>query len=205
MEPDREALRRRLYGRGATEEDRTRYRALVPEEPPEAGAVGAARRRSRTPLLFAAAGLAAVLAIALVPGVIGAGRPPAAVPGPSPSTARRADLPDVVFADAGTVFTRVGQGSEVVPLDTSVVPASGAMTIALAPALRAPIGWRAIRSGAASSTTTEQVLAASTGAAARGAPVLFRFDGAAPNRIAVAAPDGERWTLVVTFLRGASR
>lgn len=142
----------------------------------------------------------------------GAALSPALRPGPRPLPSPSAspsvvvlptDVPDVVFADAGTVLTYRGEGTRTVPLDAAVAARSGAMTVVVAPARRARIGWQVLRVQPGTAADRE-VLAGHDGvtAATGGDPQPLAWTDGAPDEVAVSAAEGLRWTLVVTVLRG---
>lgn len=198
-----EQQRRRLYRAGATAEDVRRYRvaARLGREPRPA------RPRRLGPAWFGAAALVALTVLLLLPRTPAAPRTasPAAAPSPAVAPSAAAGGADITWAEAGIALTWRGRGDRTVPIAADLAPRAVSMTVALAPARRAPVGWRLLRSGADGGGTTEQLLAERFEPlpASGGDPVMLEFDQA-PTAVAVRAPDGVPWTLVVTLLAPAT-
>ena len=215
---DLEALRRRLYAPGASEEDRRRYAAAAPAAgadataPTPAGPRPAARRRRRAPLV-----LLAVVVVA-AGGALAAGRfAPVRTAAPTPSAVRSTAVPTsgVVSGTAqripvdvsgyATVAQKLqGLGEARVPLDTTAAPSGrGPLVVVLTSTDRRPIGWWALRFGHVGDARTVPVVIGSGAPKARtGVPTVESSDwtGAPPQTVAVRAAAGVPWTLTVAMV-----
>jgi hypothetical protein len=217
-----EALRRRVYGPDATDEDRRAYAALVDapapeaqEEPPiaEEPTQPRTRRRRRFPILIGAAGVAVVVGlVAVATSVARTEAPrPAATPsatsiwlGAARPTAGPSPTPLVLPKTSGVVDGQqiAASGSAIVPLRSDDVPRrAGRLVVLLSSSDPSPVGWVAERPRAGSRSGLEQV-AIDPPALRQGtvAPRAVSYTGAPPTRIVVRAPEGTGWTLTVAFL-----
>jgi hypothetical protein len=195
----------------------------------ESADVAAAPRRRRL-LLVGAAG--AVVLAAIVGSVVTAGamHPLAARPSPTApapvATGRPLDIGDgqtlVQDADVvttptsqlvstdGAVATRQyqGTGNAVVPLDISTASfESGRAVVVLSADQASPMAWRALRLVSRRDWTSyQQVVAQGTVASRAGfvSPVLFDYVGTPPSHVAIEAPHGLNWTLLVAFTGGTA-
>ena len=97
-----------------------------------------------------------------------------------------------------------GTGDAVVPLDVSAAGFSGGRGVVVlsSPAV-APIDWRALRVATRTDWTSYQEVLAQgtvlTGSPAP-SPILFDYPADPPSHLAIQAPHGLRWTLLVVFL-----
>ena len=214
---DREALRRRLYGRDASAAVVQRYATAQPSAVRRSGP--ARRRPRRVPLLAAAVVLAVgtVAALLLIP---------TAPPLPAPtavglSAEDRTDLlqnlarggdagiaaylvthpsPPGLVTTPGTITDELhGTGAQTVPLDLAQVPTgAGSTTVLLTTSVSTHVSWTALGSGAAS----VRVVAAREGDQAAGDLTTATFataDGRRPLRLRVEVADGVRWGAAVVF------
>ncbi|WP_375389656.1 hypothetical protein [uncultured Amnibacterium sp.] len=93
-----------------------------------------------------------------------------------------------------------GSGDAVVRLDTSAASVrSGRVVVAVSSAGTGPIAWRALRAETYSGWSAHPSIVA-TGTSAAEAPDVFGYVGSPPWSIAVQAPDGGSWALVVGFV-----
>ncbi|MFD1722060.1 hypothetical protein [Amnibacterium endophyticum] len=217
---EREALRRSLYRAGATDEDVRAYRDV---SPPPAGPVApppAARPGRRGVLLAGGALVAGLIGAAAAAGGRSAGGAGSATTAatassssdttsttwttsasaPAPRVARPPDLPDVVFTEAGIVFTHEGRGDQTVPLQPGLAAKGGAVAVALSPRdPREPTAWRLLAAGGAAPVVLAQrawgVRDPDEG------PVVLPGLASASDRLQVLASRDARWTLIVTFIR----
>jgi hypothetical protein len=220
-----DALRRRLYREGATEEDVLRYAErrdaqLVAEEGPAPAQSPPRRRGLRV-------GAAAAALVAVLIGVVAIGRPggPLAPTRPTASSTRASGVdigdgqvlsarPDPVagpeyvatsvagFATIGQRFS--GTGAAVVRLDVRTASFDGGrILVSLSPSGDSPAAWRALRS---SGTASVQVVARSTGSGREPDPSssVFLYRAAPPTRVFVDVEDGVAWTLLVGFTSGTA-
>ena len=97
-----------------------------------------------------------------------------------------------------------GTGDAVVPLDVSTAGFSGGRgVVVLSSEAVAPVDWRVLRTGTRTDWTSyQEVLAQGTVLAGSPAPspILFDYPGNPPTHLAIQAPHGLRWTLLVVFL-----
>jgi hypothetical protein len=225
-------LRRCLYRDGATEEDLRRYAeeraALSDDQNPltEPFADSVVHRSHR---LSVAASAGAIVLLAGI-GIAVTARPahPWAVPTPAAHAAPlTTSLPQaaapiqeanvvtspptqvvVIDGTAATAQQYEGMGDAVVVLDMSSVSLYGARGMVMLSSTRAaPIAWSALRLAVRRDWTSyEQVVAHGTVAGGPGgaAPIGFDYVGSPPSRIAIEAPSGTRWTVVVAFLSGSA-
>jgi hypothetical protein len=225
-------LRRCLYRDGVTEEDRLRYAeervALLDAQAPKTGSSSPqpVRHRVLVALLATAVALLAGIGAAIT------ARPlhPTTAPTPAASATplEQGSIVDIgggqtLVQEAGVVTsppTRVvivrgtaataqqyqGTGDAVVALDLSSAPFDGSRGVVILSAARpSPIAWRALRLVTRRDWTSyEQIVARGTVAAGPGIPSPIDFDyvGEPPSRIAIEAPWGARWTVLVAFLSG---
>ncbi len=114
----------------------------------------------------------------------------------------------IVGGTAATAQQYQGIGDAVVALDLSSAPVDGSRSVVMLSASRtSPIEWRALRLDTRRDWTSyEQVLARGTVIARPG--VQSRIDvhyvGPPPSRIAIQAPFGVHWTVLVAFLSGSA-
>lgn len=208
---EREALRRRLYRPGATEEDRLRYAQLLPSEPPAPPTARAATpRRRRAALPFA---LGAAVLLVLGGGLLvvhGLAAPEVPVVTAQPAAVARRILPTqgVVAPIDGALRPALrveGNGSAVVALDvTGASFDGGRLAVVLSATDHRPVGWTAaVLETRRDWTSYRRVVAAR--------PARDRFEstraddmdyrGAPPRWITVQAPADTVWTLTVAFVR----
>lgn len=212
-----DALRRRLYRPGATDEDLRAYEAARPLETAEEAEEPALSPRGRHRRLVVVAAVAGVLAV-LVAGVLlrpaaEPARPVAARPSPvlldigdgasldvAAGSASRATA--VVTAVDGTpvIGRRVeGRGNAVVDLDPDRSAAGGRAVIAVASAGTARVTWRVLLDVLHPDWSASVFVLAQGRAEGEGDAVpatTFTFAARPPTRIAVQAPDGVRWAVV---------
>jgi hypothetical protein len=222
-----DALRRRLYRPGSSEADLRRYLderdAIARDEPVDDTPPRALPQRRR--LVMGASGLGLALVVALTVAVDhGAPARVAAKPATPAATAGPPLTMDVgdgqtLTVPAGAVTTSTatptsvrgtavvgrlfeGSGNAVVSIDPPSDPLSGGSAVVLASSSsRIPVAWRVLstlRLGRAFSGP--MVLARGISAEPSGAPVpqTFRYQAESPPaRIAVAAPHGTRWSLLI--------
>jgi hypothetical protein len=216
---DLEALRRRLYAPGASEEDRRRYAAAVPATradttaPAPGGPRPAARRRGRVPLV-----LLAVVVVVAAGGALAAGRfAPVRTAAPTPSAVRSTADPSsgivsgtaqrvpVDVSGYATVAQKLqGLGEARVPLDTTAAPRGGGrLVVVLTSTDRRPIGWWALRFGHVGDARTVPVVIGSGAPKPRtGVPMVEStlWAGGPPQSVAVRAAPGVPWTLTVAMV-----
>jgi hypothetical protein len=201
---------------------------------PDAAPPIRARRPRRVTIRVAAFALAPLLVVGVGVGVAAAASPArphtAITPTPTPhpaTTAAPQDIGDgqtivqqasVVAAPAaesvsidGTVAQAQqfeGVGDAWVPLDVSSAGFSGGRgVVVLSSSAVSPIDWRTLRLATRRDWTSyQEVIAQGTVLAGSPvpSPVLFSYSGAPPTHLAIGAPRGLRWTLLVVFL-GSTR
>jgi hypothetical protein len=114
----------------------------------------------------------------------------------------------VVEGMAATAQQYQGTGDAVVALDLSAAPFGGSRgVVMLSSSTPSTIAWRALRLVTRRDWTTyEQIVDQGTVAAGRRvpSPIDFHYVGSPPSRIAIEAPFGVRWTLLVAFLSGSA-
>lgn len=196
-----EALRRRLYRPGATEEDRRRYATAVPPEP-EPAPEAPPRRANRGSVVLAA--LVTVVVAASGIAVAHAATRPAARPIATATPRATASIPALDLA-VGAETPVHGTGTRTVALDVTAVSLSGgAFTVLLSAADERPSGWRAIRLESRRDWSEyPQVMRSSPARDRRGAtrPDVFEYRGDAPRWIQVQAASDQAWTLSVSAAR----
>jgi hypothetical protein len=204
-------LRRALYRADASDADVRRYLSeRLKAGPAPAPAPQVSRRRPRRTLL--AIGAALVLLSTLAVGVrleqpaatIQATRAPRPVPtsvGDAAAVLGPTRVAVLVDGEAVSGFRFEGSGSVVLPFDPP--PGSydgGRAVVALVTGEPAPVVWRALRLTTRQDWTSfPQVLAQGTAGRAVDLPATeaFGYRGLPPTRVAVEAPVGTRWSLVV--------
>ena len=211
-------LRRRLYRADATEADRLRYEAaLQATRPPEAPLLDAAQARLPRPGRRAAVGLVVVLVTVGLVVAVRLGQPVSLPPRPVVAEVLRQDRtagrlltagvsgPAAVAASirgvAVTAQRFQGRGDAVVPFAAPAGASDGGrVLVVLASDGPATIGWRAVRLRTSVDWTSHPV-AMARGSAEPGAvvatPITFVYSGSPPAQIAVDAPDGVGWTLLI--------
>jgi hypothetical protein len=221
-----DALRRGLYRPGATEEDLRRYLdergAVAPAEPATAPPPAPTRRRWPVIAASAGLGLAVVGALTLA---LGYGAPGRIAPTPSASAgAPQSVVMDVgdgqilaVPADGrttsvatpssvrgrpvvGELFT--GSGNAVVSVDPPADPLSGGSAVLVFRSIDGvPASWRVLstlRLGRAFSGPMVLARGASPDLSGATDPQTFGYQAESPPaRIAVAAPEGARWSVLI--------
>lgn len=224
----REALRRRLYRPGATEEDRRRFAQLaadpVPIADPRVPAAPVRRPARRLAVAAtAAAALIAVVGLALTmrpatPTESASAAQPAEAQAVSTQEAVQADLvattPDSpqatpVATTVAGVPTRLqrfhGRGSAVVAIDTREAQrADGTMLVMLTAASSDPMSWYATRASTGPDRAAyAQVVARSDDRFDPRDPPEYsicQYDGAPPTRLSVSDSGTGAWTLTIAFL-----
>lgn len=226
-EPDAEeldALRRRLYRPGSTEADLQRYlserAALAPAPAVDAGPPLNRRRRRLVPVAAIAAVVVAALAVSLsqlqAPRM--SAREPVAPVSPVPvlvqdigdgttlTVPQRASTttePAAVSVDGAAVAGQRfdGSGNAVLVVEPPESAArGGTATVELTSGGPVPVSWRALSLVYLGQwTAVPVVLARGSSAEPPGAvaPSTFRYRDAPPTRIAVIAPHGVRWSVLV--------
>lgn len=210
-----DVLRRRLYRSGASDDDLRRYTEAqgAPTVGAQQPAPAAAPERRARPVAVALA------AIALVAVLAGTGAALTVRFDRSAETARQAAA-RASAARADGILTSIrttalfekhdssaqqftGRGSAIVPLSTSGASFRGGRAVlALSSPTAAELGWRATRPSARQdSTFGDQILAVSDARQRQGpsATEVAPYVDIPPSRIAVQAPSGVRWTLLVVF------
>ncbi len=223
-----DALRHRLYRADASEEDVRRYLAAQPEPVAPAedlpgqplATMSGVRRRALLGVMAGAAALAAVAAL------ISTDRGAPAVTASSPAPA--ADVRDIgegrtLAVEEGTVSAPVraatsvhgvaavglryeGRGNAVVAFDppTGAID-GGRMKVALSTSGTAPVAWRALLIVLrGDGRSYPAVLARGRTGEPRGTadPTTFIYPTGPPSRIAVEAPAGSAWSLLVAVTDG---
>ncbi len=229
---ERERLRRALYRPGAGDAERQRYERAaaeavpaLPQGDPAPGPRSPARdaRARRWPRRAPSAALPAVAVLVVAGGLLAWPVAAGSAPGPTPSasaTPAPSGSPDAVravwrpdvralgtaYTDAGVVQSFHGRGPATAVLDADALPGDGGrLSVVLAPSDTALVGWQ-VRRAVPVDGASDQLIAARSVTERRGVavPIEFPYDGGAPDRVRVDAPDGVAWTLVVTALRGAT-
>jgi hypothetical protein len=220
-----EALRRRLYRAGTTDEDVARYRGALPAAPPESpqkvtetGDPGGPRGSRRRFALLVPAVLAVAAAVLLL------------MHAWSPSPSKSLDSVLAVPATTRTGFVRALESGRTAGIahyfyehpegrpadlltpirtDTQEHAGTGPRTIALAPSAAAGRGGRMTvllvlaRTGAAgwSATREGNEVAARSGELPAGSPstTTITYSGAPPTRLHISTAAGARWGAVIVF------
>lgn len=206
-ERDREAMRRRLYRPGASEEDRLAYAGTLEAAPPEPGPAPRRRRRFGAVAAALVGALAVVLAILIGRAAVA----PAAVsapPAPTATTVLPTQRVAVSVDGLATTGLRIrGSGSAEVPLDVAEASFDGGrLTVLLGSSDGRAVGWTARALETRRDWSSYRRTVASSPARDReGAPraETVRYAGAPPRWIAVQAPADAGWTLTVAFTAGS--
>jgi hypothetical protein len=115
----------------------------------------------------------------------------------------------IVGGTAATAQQYQGVGGAVVALDLSSAPFDGSRGVVMLSSTKASsIEWRALSLGTHRNWATyEEIVARGTVLARPGiqSRIDFQYLGPPPSRIAVEAPFGVHWTLLVAFLSGSGR
>jgi hypothetical protein len=202
---EREALRRRLYRPGASDEDRARYARLVQE--PEPAETPEPPRRRRVPQVAVASAVVLALAVTVLIGrsVTAPERAVADLPpAPTASTILPSQRVAVSIDGLATTGVRVhGSGTVQVPVDVDGASFQGGrFSVLLSSSDDRPAGWRAVTLETRRDWSSYQrPIAASPARDRLGASRAdeVAYAGTPPRWITVQAPADAVWSLTIAF------